>query len=139
MDMLATWVHVTISTAFVLVCILLILVILLQKGRGGGLSGAFGGGGGGHSAFGAKSGDVFTWVTVGLTFLFVLIAMIGNWKYVPVHPVVPTPPPAVPGAPGGEGVPGGAGATVPTQFTRVSGPGVELVDSGVQGSQSLST
>ena len=108
MDMLATWVHVTISTTFALVCILLILVILLQKGRGGGLAGAFGGGGGGYSAFGAKTGDVFTWVTVGLAFLFVLIAMIGNWKYIPPAPPAALPPP--PGAPAGEaGAAGGAG------------------------------
>ena len=109
MDMLATWVHVAISTVFALVCILLILVILLQKGRGGGLAGAFGGGGGGYSAFGAKTGDVFTWVTVGLAFLFILVAMIGNWKYIPPAPPVRLPPPP-PGAPAGEaGAAGGAG------------------------------
>ncbi len=67
---------------FVLVCLLLILVVLLQKGRGGGLSGAFGGVGG-HTAFGAKTGDVFTWITVGLTFLFILSAVIGNYTFVP--------------------------------------------------------
>ena len=91
MDMLATWVHVTISTVFVLVCILLILVILLQKGRGGGLSGAFGGGGGGYSAFGAKTGDVFTWVTVVLTFMFILTAVLGNYWYVEEPPQVLSP------------------------------------------------
>ena len=80
--LLASWVHVTIVTAFTLVCILLILVILLQKGRGGGLSGAFGGGGG-YSAFGAKTGDVFTWITVVLTFLFVLTACLAVWFYIP--------------------------------------------------------
>jgi preprotein translocase subunit SecG len=63
---------------------------MLQKGRGGGLSGAFGGGGG-HSAFGAKTGDVFTWITVALTFFFILIAVIGNWIYIPPSPI---PPPA---------------------------------------------
>ena len=108
MDILASWVHVTISTAFVVVCILLILMILLQKGRGGGLSGAFGGGGGGHSAFGAKTGDVFTWVTVGLTFMFFLIAIIGNWKYVPEGPSTP----AVSGVEAPAGAPDdGGGAT----------------------------
>jgi len=82
MDMLASWVHVVIPTAFVLICVLLILVILLQKGRGGGLAGAFGGSGG-YSAFGAKTGDVFTWITVGLTFMFVLVACLGVWFYLP--------------------------------------------------------
>ncbi len=82
MDMLAAWHHVAIPVVFVIVCVLLIIVILLQKGRGGGLSGAFGGGGG-YSAFGAKTGDVFTWVTVGLTFMFVLIACCAVWFWVP--------------------------------------------------------
>jgi len=77
-----------VAFAFILVCVLLIIVILLQKGRGGGLSGAFGGVGG-HSAFGAKTGDVFTWITVALTFLFVLTAIIGVYLYVP-PPAVPT-------------------------------------------------
>src|SRR5436190_11568780 len=86
----AMWSQVLICVVFALVCLLLILVILLQKGRGGGLSGAFGGVGG-HSAFGAKTGDVFTWITVALTFFFILIAVIGNWVYVP--PTL-TPPPA---------------------------------------------
>ena len=77
-----TWGQRIIAFLFVAVCILLILIVLLQKGRGGGLSGAFGGVGG-HSAFGAKTGDVFTWITVGLTFFFILIAVIGNWVFVP--------------------------------------------------------
>ena len=71
-----------IAFSFVLICVFLMIVILLQKGRGGGLSGAFGGVGG-HSAFGAKTGDVFTWVTVALTLLFVLVAIIGVYKFVP--------------------------------------------------------
>jgi len=82
MHVLASWVHGLITTLFALTCVLLILVVLLQKGRGGGLSGAFGGVGG-HSAFGAKTGDVFTWITVALTALFVLIAIVGNYKFVP--------------------------------------------------------
>ena len=55
-------------------------------------AGAFGGVGG-HSAFGAKTGDVFTWITVGLTGLFILVAVIGNYKYVqtPVAAVSPAP------------------------------------------------
>lgn len=64
------------------VCLLLMLVILLQRGRGGGLAGAFGGGGG-SSAFGAKTGDVFTWITVGLTALFVTLAVVANFVFEP--------------------------------------------------------
>ncbi len=65
--------------ALILICGLLILVVLLQKGRGGGLAGAFGGAGGGGSAFGAKTGDVFTWITVVLAVLFMLISVVGNF------------------------------------------------------------
>lgn len=85
------------------VCLLLMLVILLQRGRGGGLAGAFGGGGG-SSAFGAKTGDVFTWITVGFAGLFVTLAVVANFVFepealaspvaaelVPVDSPVPTP------------------------------------------------
>lgn len=67
---------------FCVVCILLILIILLQRGRGGGLSGAFGGAGG-HSAFGAKTGDVFTWITVGFVVVFLLLVVVLNYVMVP--------------------------------------------------------
>lgn len=70
------------SIVFCIVCLLLIIVILLQRGRGGGLAGAFGGAGG-HSAFGAKTGDVFTWVTVALTGVFLLLAIIANFVFEP--------------------------------------------------------
>ena len=58
---------------FVVICVLLIVVVLLQKGRGGGLGAAFGGAG--SSAFGTRTGDVFTWVTIVLTALFLLLAI----------------------------------------------------------------
>lgn len=61
-------------------CCLLILVILLQKGRGGGLAGAFGGAGG-SSAFGAKTGDVFTWITVIVATLFLVISIVANFAF----------------------------------------------------------
>ena len=86
-----------VATLFVVICALLILVVLLQKGRGGGLSGAFGGVGG-HSAFGAKTGDVFTWITVALTGLFILMAVVGNWTFVP-RSAKPTPVVTTPQAP----------------------------------------
>lgn len=82
MDILgmSVWHYVT-AILFAVVCVLLILVILIQKGRGGGLSGAFGGVGG-HSAFGAKTGDVFTWITVGLAGAFLVMAVILNFVFV---------------------------------------------------------
>ncbi len=66
--------------AIIVVCCVLMLVILIQRGRGGGLSGAFGGGGG-SAAFGAKTGDVFTWITVGMAFLFLLLAVVGGFVF----------------------------------------------------------
>jgi len=97
-----------VTFVFVVTCLLLIIVILLQKGRGGGLAGAFGGAGG-HSAFGAKTGDVFTWITVALTAVFVLVAIIGNFTFVPDQPAeAPTPNLAVPGTEQGQApMPGG--------------------------------
>ena len=58
---------------FLVICFLLIVIVLLQKGKGGGLGAAFGGMG--SSAFGTKTGDVFTWVTIVLTGLFLLLAV----------------------------------------------------------------
>ena len=66
---------------FLIICILLIVVVLLQKGRGGGLGAAFGGAGGG--AFGTRTGDVFTWVTIVLTGLFLLLAIGTSFLYRP--------------------------------------------------------
>lgn len=66
------------SALFIAVSLALILVILVQRPQGGGLSGAFGGAGGGgtaQSAFGAKTGDVLTLVTVGVFVMFLLISM----------------------------------------------------------------
>lgn len=86
--------------AIIFVCLLLMLVILLQKGRGGGLAGAFGGGGG-SSAFGAKTGDVFTWITVVVAAVFILLAVVGNFAFdqsaVPTVAAPATESPAVPG------------------------------------------
>lgn len=112
MDMLASWVHVVIPVVFVLVCVLLILVILLQKGRGGGLAGAFGGAGG-YSAFGAKTGDFFTWLTVGLAGLFVIVACFGVWYYLPDQEK-PTPAAQGTNVPGGESTGPGESTTQPS-------------------------
>jgi len=60
--------------------VLLIGLVLLQKNRGSGLSGAFGGVGG-HTAFGTKTGDFLTWVTVGLTAVFLLLSIVGNYVF----------------------------------------------------------
>ena len=74
------------AALFILICILLIAVVLLQKGRGGGLAGAFGGGGG-HSAFGARTGDMFTWITVVMVALYLLISVAAVKYFRPEKPV----------------------------------------------------
>ncbi len=67
------------TIVFVLISVLMIFIVLLQRGRGGGLVGAFGAGGGG-SAFGTKTGDVFTAATVIIFVVFLLLAFILNWR-----------------------------------------------------------
>ncbi|KPK77195.1 MAG: hypothetical protein AMJ79_04035, partial [Phycisphaerae bacterium SM23_30] len=76
------WWASALAVFFTIVCIVLIIIVLLQKGRGGGLSAAFGGAGG-HSAFGSKTGDVFTWATIVIVGLFLLLAMVLTRTYVP--------------------------------------------------------
>lgn len=70
-----------IGALFVIVCVLLIIIVLLQKGRGGGVSAAFGGGGS-HSAFGTRTGDVLTWVTVVLVSVFIVLSLVAvlQWR-----------------------------------------------------------
>ncbi len=53
----------------------LIMIVLLQRGRGGGLAGAFGGMGG-QSAFGAKAGDLFTRITIGVAAFWILLCIL---------------------------------------------------------------
>ncbi len=86
-----TWGQWLLATVTVGTCMFLIIVILLQRGRGGGLAGAFGGGGGG-GAFGAKTGDVFTWITVSLAAFFLLLAVVGNFVFEPTGIAIATPP-----------------------------------------------
>jgi preprotein translocase subunit SecG len=68
------------AALLIFVCVFLMIVILLQRGRGGGLAGAFGGAGG-SAAFGAKTGDVFTWITVVVAAVFVLLAVVANFAF----------------------------------------------------------
>ena len=59
----------------VILSLFLILLILIQQGKGGGLAGAFGGMGG-QSAFGTKAGDLFTKITVGVAFVWILLCVL---------------------------------------------------------------
>ncbi|MBI4719081.1 MAG: preprotein translocase subunit SecG [Planctomycetes bacterium] len=124
---------------------LLMLVILLQRGRGGGLAGAFGGAGG-TAAFGAKTGDVFTWITVVVATLFVLLNVCANYVFdqsatlkaqaataTPASPdtrtLTATP---IPITPDGAAGPEGSGITVTTEDGSPLPPGaVQIVPTPV--------
>ena len=58
-----------------LTALFLIVLVLIQRGKGGGLAGAFGGLGG-QSAFGTKAGDLFTKITIGVAFAWIVLCMI---------------------------------------------------------------
>ncbi len=62
------------NVIIVMLTLFLIGIILIQRGKGGGLAGAFGGMGG-SSAFGTKTGDVFTKITVGVAIAWILLSM----------------------------------------------------------------
>jgi preprotein translocase subunit SecG len=73
----------TMAICFVVISVMMMLVVLIQKPKGGGLSGAFGSAGGGETAFGAKTGDVLTYVTISCFIAFILLAMGLTWT---IHP-----------------------------------------------------
>lgn len=68
-------VKIILNVFWLITSIFMILLVLIQRGRGGGLAGAFGGVGG-SSAFGTKTGDVFTRVTVGVFLVWVVTGMV---------------------------------------------------------------
>ena len=77
----ASFVMNVVAVLFVLLSVSLVFIVLLQKGRGGGLSAALGGGMA-SGILGAKTGDILTWVTIGLVsvFLFFAVLMAKYWK-----------------------------------------------------------
>lgn len=83
----------------------LILIVLLQRGRGGGLAGALGGMGG-QSAFGAKAGDLFTRITIGVAAFWILLC-------ITAVKVLSTPGTGFAGAPGAGTSGGSTTATGP--------------------------
>jgi preprotein translocase subunit SecG len=92
---LAAVLHGILSFFFAVLAILLMIVILLQRGRGVGLAGAFGGMGG-HTAFGAKTGDFLTWVTVVGAAVLLLFSVFLNYVFVPGKPSLAPAAPPVP-------------------------------------------
>lgn len=96
---------------FCAVGVLMVGIILLQKNRGAGLSGAFGGVGG-HSAFGTKTGDFLTWVTVAFTATLILLAVVANFAFQPTpsSELMGISAPPAPTSPQPEATPTGAPA-----------------------------
>jgi preprotein translocase subunit SecG len=108
MLLLAAYYHVILAFGYAFAAIFLMVVILLQRGRGVGLSGAFGGAGGASTAFGAKTGDFLTWVTVVGAGMLLAFTVILNYFFVETPPQLgPAPAPA--GAPAPTTQPGRTG------------------------------
>jgi preprotein translocase subunit SecG len=68
------WIPWLLNTVVFILGLFLILLVLIQRGKGGGLAGAFGGAGG-SSAFGSRAGDLFTKITIGVAFAWILLIM----------------------------------------------------------------
>ncbi len=101
--------HAVAAIFFTAFAILLMLVILLQRGRGVGLAGAFGGAGP-TAAFGAKTGDVLTLVTIVGFGIFVLFAVLLNFAFRPSGPSLGIPA-VIDGTSTGTGTPTGTGTS----------------------------
>lgn len=101
MILAAYWYHTLLGIFFAVVCVLLMIVILLQRGRGVGLSGAFGGAGGTSSAFGSKTGDVLTWITIVGAVVMLTFAVLLNYLFRPISPGLGGVTPPASGAPAG--------------------------------------
>ena len=83
-----------IAGIFLICSIVLILVVLIQKGKGGGLSSAFAGGMA-SGILGSKTGDVLTWITIGVVSVFILMALVLDrwWRPTVSGPQPQTPAP----------------------------------------------
>ena len=135
-----TWGQGFLTVAMITVCGFLMLVILIQRGRGSGLVGAFGGGGG-SAAFGAKTGDVLTWITVVVAGLFLLLAVVSNFafdqtpqKAVPVRATAVLPETTDPGSGATPATPGdGSPISGGVQDGEAAGPG--STDNGPSGTE----
>ncbi len=77
---------------FLAISVFMILTVLIQRPQGGGLVGAFGSGGGsGQTAFGAKTGDALTILTIAIFVVYILVAVLLNYMVRPPEAaVIPT-------------------------------------------------
>jgi preprotein translocase subunit SecG len=75
-----SWLMGVLIVIFIFACVLMILTVLIQKPQGGGLAGAFGGGSGsGQTAFGTKTGDALTVLTIIVFTVFLAFAIALNF------------------------------------------------------------
>src|SRR4051812_17465479 len=68
------WVPEVLNIILLVAGVFLVILVLIQAGKGGGLAGALGGAGG-SSAFGARTGDAFTKITIYTAAIWVLLVM----------------------------------------------------------------
>ena len=83
------WGAAVLNVIILLIGLFLMMLVLIQRGKGGGLSGAFGGAGG-SSAFGSRTGDQFTRITLITAALWILLIMF-MVKYVAATRSAPAP------------------------------------------------
>ncbi len=107
-----------IAGLFLICSLALVLVTLIQKGKGGGLSSAFAGGMA-SGILGSKTGDVLTWITIGVVSFFILVALVLDkwWRPTVSGPGLQTPAPVTStdtGQPTPTGQPSPEGQPAPT-------------------------
>ena len=115
------WVVGLMVVLFLFISVCMVLIVLIQRPQGGGLSGAFGGGGAegaGQTAFGAKTGDVLTTVTIGIFVVFLGIAVALNYV---VRPPAAAPVETIGAAPVNPAKPETAPATAPAPAAQQPG------------------
>lgn len=108
---------------FLFISLCMMLIVLIQRPQGGGIAGAFGGGGAegaGQTAFGAKTGDVLTTVTIGIFVVFIGSAIALNYLVRPPKAIDETTIGAPAGAPGA--APGTAETTPATTAPAATTP-----------------
>lgn len=108
--------HIVVTAAHIIVCVLMVLIVLLQKGKGADMGAAFGGSS--QTIFGSSGpGTILGKITTGVAVVFMLTSL--YLAYFAVHkeraslmenaarPGVeqPVSQPAAPAAPGGAGTP----------------------------------
>ena len=91
------WLMGALTVAFIFVCVILVLTVLIQKPQGGGLAGAFGGAAGsGQTAFGTKTGDALTVLTIIVFTIFIIFAIVLNLGVKAAHSGLAGVPAATP-------------------------------------------